>query len=573
MPPGTGTGLDITSEECKYILEVLADLRKEWTNTEYLKIGGKDKAMYTLPTKSLVLEGVYFHDPDFLPLLVREMQDLRHIEIQYNGTPCMLRALSTHCRHLESLCFLEPQMEVSVLEKDILNILFGVPSIYGNRTPFGILDRFAEEKEFREKFVVQFPNLRKLDIDELYFEEELLHDVYTLALILQPKISSFGKHTGLTRHIIAKYRRLWTIVNESSFSNVSVYLTKAKFVDSISDVPGDTELDLKYIEEVLPMFKTLKSVELLKSNWNENHVAKFCQLLGNHVDAISLIDWPVNEVSCLSNISHLRLTFMRQYSFDQVHQVLDNCPNLQTLSMHAMFQEHSRVNHDRGDELQQFGQMMDEDQRFFENLIVEELIQYPELQIIVIGANQHPPRDMLGNPVNVQGGIQGARPPSRYDRISKPKFKIHHKLTTLRIASLFEAPREPSEAFLLSLLERVPNLRNLCMGMWMGSLSHRRENLTCTGNALVSVATDQTRIDPVLTQLEQLCCLPSGTEQEMCLSLARLAKALPSLRTIVVPALDKFLLSPTLRYFQHSNIEVQHKCATDQVFSHWEPEH
>nr|XP_045601712.1 uncharacterized protein LOC123760252 isoform X2 [Procambarus clarkii] len=572
LPPGTGTGLDIISEECGFILELLADFRKQWFVTESVKTTSKFEEKYVLPTISLVLEGVYFHDPDFLPLLIKEMPNLLHIEIQYNGTPYMLRALSTHCQYLESLCLLEPQMEVSILEKDILSILFGVSPVYDCRAFFGILDRFAEDKEFREKFVLQFPNLKKLDIDELYFEEDVLHDVYTLALILQPKLSSFGKHTGLTRHIIAKYRKLWKIVNESSYSNIGIYLTKAKFVDSICDRPGNAELDLRYIEEVLPMFKTLQSVELLKSYWSENDVAKFCRIFSEYVDALSLLILPVNDISCLGNISHLRLKFMRQYSFEHVHQVLDNCPNLETLSVHAVFQAQPQPNQVRFDQMQHFGQMLDEDRLLIQNLMVEELRQFPELQILGEEVVEHIPRNLPANPLNVHG-VRDAQIVPVYNRVSKTKLKTHQKLTTLRIASIFEAAKEPSEALLRSLLERVPNLRNLCLGMWLGSLSHRRHNLTCTGNALVSVVTDQTRIDPLLTQLEQLCCLPSGTEQEMCTSLARLAQVLPSLRTLVVPALDRFMLYPTLCYFQHSNIEVQHKCATDQVFSHWEPEH
>lgn len=77
-----GTGLDITSDECGAILEVLADVRKQRTGIKNMEMGKKSMETYALPTTSLVLEGVYFHDPDFLPQLFKEMLNLRHIELQ-----------------------------------------------------------------------------------------------------------------------------------------------------------------------------------------------------------------------------------------------------------------------------------------------------------------------------------------------------------------------------------------------------------------------------------------------------------------------------------------------------------
>ena len=71
----------------------------------------------------------------------------------------------------------------------------------------------------------------------------------------------------------------------------------------------------------------------------------------------------------------------------------------------------------------------------------------------------------------------------------------------------------------------------------------------------------------------QLCCLPTGNETQMCQSLGSLVEVLPFLHTLVLPALDNCMLAPTLRYFQHSNLDIRYKCATDQVFSYWEPEH
>ena len=55
-----------------------------------------------------------------------------------------------------------------------------------------------------------------------------------------------------------------------------------------------------------------------------------------------------------------------------------------------------------------------------------------------------------------------------------------------------------------SLLARLPNLRNLCLGMWMGALSMHRQRLTCTGNALVSVMVARGESQPLLRELEQV---------------------------------------------------------------------
>lgn len=376
---------------------------------------------------------------------------------QYNGTPSVLLALSVHCQQLESLCFLEPRMEVSVLEKDIWPILFGIPSPTDLRVTSGILTRFVQEEEFRDKFVLQFPNLKKLDLDELYFEEEVLHDVYILALVLQPKLSSFGKHTGLTRRILSKFRQLWNVKNNRSDSHIDIFLSKAKFVDSVCDVPNDAELELRYLEEIVPMFKTLKSVELQKSYWNEKEVARFCRIFADRVNAFSLSDLPASEISCLSSVTHLRLTFMRQYSFEQVHLILDNCPNLQTLSIHPVFQEHPHVGWEGGQPLHRFGQMMDEDRQILENLLIDELVEeMQELQMFLGEGREEAQGNVLARPPNPHGAEGGGpaapvgpRPGALHDRITKPKFKIHQKLVTLRIASLFEATKEPSEVSLM----------------------------------------------------------------------------------------------------------------------------
>ncbi|XP_066973354.1 uncharacterized protein [Macrobrachium rosenbergii] len=560
LPPlVAGTGLDITSEECDAILDIVTRLKNDRVLAKH-----STKEGFSLPTLSLVLEGIYFHDPGFLPRILREMPHLLHIELQYNGTPSVLRALSKYCPSLESLSFLEPRMEVSILEKDILPILFGVPASAVHRTS-SLICRFGEDEHFRSQFQVQYPNLRKLNLDELYFEEDLLHDVYTLVMVLHPKLTCFGKYTGLTKKMLSKFRRLWAEKNGGSYSNIELFLTKAKFVDSVFDSHSDTEIELKYLESIVSMFKSLKSIEVQKDNLLEKDIGKFCQMFAHQVEAFSLSVLPISHISALNNIKHLRLTFAQRYSFDQVHFILDNCAQLQTLSVHGVLVEHSP--HPLPVQNNNVG-MLHNDQHILENLLVEELTnQIQDIQAFI----EEPQGNNHFHGLNLGAGVR--HPPSLRPRSKYKQSKTHLKLTTLRIASLLEAEEQPSEDFLLSLLERLPNLHNLCLGLWMGALSQRREHLTCTGNALVSVITARSADKPLLTELEQLCCLPSGTDSEMCASLVCLADKLPSLQTIVVPALDSFLLSPTLKYFKNSNVEIRHKCATDQVFTHWEPEH
>lgn len=359
----------------------------------------------------------------------------------------MLKSLSKYCRHLESLCFQEPSSEISLLGRDILPILFGI-SLGPDQTDYNtLLTRFAKEKDFREKFEPQFPNLKKLDLDELYFEEELLHSVYTLALLLQPKLQCFGRHTGLTRRILSKYRRLWTIMNDCSSDQINLCITKVKFVDSVFDAAGDAETELQYLEEIVPMFKSLKSVELIKDHWNETDVVKFIQIFARSVDAFSLSSLPVNNLACLNNVVHLRLTLCQRYSFEQIHAILDNCTNLQTLSIHpALCLEHPPNNRNQN-QLLVFGQMMAEDQRILENLMIAEIAaDMPEMGRLLEGGIEENPEgvgDEAG--LGARANAPNLRPSPRNDRTFKKKFQAHTKLLTLRLPSVFEAPQESSE--------------------------------------------------------------------------------------------------------------------------------
>lgn len=573
-----GSGLYLSQDECWGMLQVLTEYQKQQS---LLMNQGKEKVTenFMLPTTCLVLEGIYFHDANFLAHLLEKMPNLCHISLQHNGTQGVLRTLSQQCKHLKSLCFLEPSIEASIQEKDIFSVFFGISSTR-LQCPGSILKKFTSDQDFRESCAFQFPNLRKLDIDELFFDEDIIHDIYTLTLLLQPKLKCFGKHTGLTKRILTNYKKIWSIMNNRPESEATVHLTEAKFVDSVSVITVNTSVELDYWKEVVPMFENLASVELQKSLWSEKEIAQFCSLFSSKVRAFSLGELPLSDMSCLSNMTHLRLTLSRHYSFDKMHLILDSCPNLKTLSIHPTFyHEESRRNRGGLDQLH-LEQMMEEDLNIFERLMFAEVVV--NVQPVLLDQERAMNHDnnvalFLGAEIPAPAGGEGALPnvrPAFMSRSASRKELVkHHNLTTLRIASLCEAEQKQSEDFLLGLFERLPNLRNLCLGVWMGSLSQRRQFLTCTANALVSVVTDKERKEPLLPHLRQLCCLPTGNEIQMCQSLASLVEALPSLQTLVLPVLDMYMLARTFKYFQHSSLDIQYKCATDQVFSYWGPEH
>lgn len=582
---GTGSGLYMSQGVCWGMLEVLnAYQAQQSLSTNQWKGGGCEH--FTLPTTCLVLEGVYFAEPDFLKHLLQKMPSLRHISLQHNGTGSVMKTLSKHCKLLESLCFLEPSIEVSILEKDIFSIFFGIPASESLQDSESILKKFTSDKQFRESFEFQFPNLRKLDIDELFFDEEMVHSIYTITLILQPKLMCFGKHIGLTKWFIRNYKKIWSTVNDRPECEATLQLSEARFVDSVSVAAPDATTELDYWEKVAPVFENLVSVELQKSRWSEDEIAKFCDFFSKQVKTFSLGELPLSNMSCLSNMTHLRLTLSMavriHYSFDKVHLILDTCPSLRTLSIHqTLYHDGVRRNNLLLDQPNFFDHMIeDEDLDVLERLMLDELMgEAVNLEAMVMnleGVELHHNENRFPwgapeiPPPNVgREALEDVRS-SPSSRAPRKGLRGHHNLRTLRIASLCEASRKQTEDFLRGVLERLQNLCHLCLGMWMGSPSQR---LTCTANAFVSVVTDKSLREPLLPHLTRLCCLPSGTEKQMCQSLAALVEELPALDTLVLPALDNFMLAPTLRYFQHSSLDIQYKCATDQVFLHWEPEH
>ena len=377
--------------------------------------------------------------------------------LQYNGTPGVIKAmkaLSRHCNQLESLCFLEPGIEFSILELDIFPVFFGIPQSSELLDTRSLLKKFASDQDFSDNFVFPFPNLRKLDIDEVLFDEDMIHDIYTLTLLLQPKLMCFGKHTGLTKRILTSYKKIWSTMNNKAENEATLHLSEARFVDSVSVVPRDGSVELNYWEEVAPMFKNLVSVELQKSLWSEGEVAQFCSLFSKQVRKFSLGDLPLSDMSCLSNVTHLRLTLRRHYSFDKMHLILDSCPNLHTLSIHPTFyHEESRRNHGGLDQMLNLEQMMEEDLDIFERLMfaeaVEEAVNVQGMMLNHVGAAHGHNVEEIHPLIADQAALPNVRPAFWSNRISKKELAKHHNLTTLRIASLCEAGQKQSEVRLL----------------------------------------------------------------------------------------------------------------------------
>lgn len=372
-----------------------------------------------------------------------------------------MKTLGQHCKLLESLCFLEPNIEVSVVEKDIFSIFFGIPSSESQQDAETILKKFTNDKQFRDSFEFQFPNLRKLDIDELFFDEEMVHSIYTITLILQPKLMCFGKHTGLTKWFIRNYKKIWSTVNARPESEATLQLSEVRFVDSMSVVPPDATVELDYWEKVAPVFENLVSVELQKSRWSEDEIAKFCELFNKQVKTFSLGELPLSNMSCLSNMKHLRLTLSTgvrvHYSFDKVHLILDTCPSLRTLSIHqTLSHDGARRNNLLLDQPNFFDQMMeDENLDVLERLMLDELMgEAVNLEAMVMnleGVELHHNENRfpwgapeIPHPNVGREALEDVRsPPS--NRASKKGVRGHHNLRTLRIASLCEATRKQTE--------------------------------------------------------------------------------------------------------------------------------
>lgn len=371
-----------------------------------------------------------------------------------------MKTLSRRCPHLESLCFLEPSIEASILEKDIFSIFFGVPQCTTSEGSEGVLKRFASDKQFRERFKFQFPNLKKLDIDELFFDEDMVHNIYIITLLLQPKLLCFGKHTGLTKRFVTNYKKVWSSVHNRPESEATLQLSEARFVDCLSAVPPDASLELSFWEEAAPMFKNLMSIELQKSRWSMEEIAKFCELFNKQVRIFSLGELPLSDMSCLSNLTHLRLTLgpsvRLHYSFDKMHVILDSCLSLKTLSVHqTLYNDGVRRNNLLQDQADLLDPMMGEDLDVLERLMLDELMgEAVNLEAMVMnldGAELHRNENRfpwgaleIPQPFADQEALPDVReaPSSRTSRRGLVK---HHNLRTLRIASLCEAGRKQTE--------------------------------------------------------------------------------------------------------------------------------
>lgn len=368
-----------------------------------------------------------------------------------------MKTLSSHCKLLESLCFLEMCTEHTILEQDIFEILFGSAPPTDCLGSGSLFEKFANDKHFRESLKFQFPKLRKLDIDDLFLDEDAIHDMYVLALLLQPNLVCFGKDTGIMKRTVTNYKKIWSAMHNRPDSEATLQLAEARFVATPSVRPGRGALELPYWEAAAPMFENLASVELQIPHWSEDEVAKFCHLFKKQVQTFSLCTLPLSDMSCLSSATHLRLTptLGSHYSFDKMHLILDSCPSLKTLSIHPTFYHEGAP---RGDNRLQdpqhfFGHMIDnEDLDIIERVMLAEVLgEAMALHLEGIGIGLDPDEDrflgILPPPPDAGGeAVPAVRAPSsESSRKSKKRLAEHHSLTTLRISSVCQASRQQSE--------------------------------------------------------------------------------------------------------------------------------
>ena len=328
-------------------------------------------------------------------------------------------------------------MEMSISEKDILPTLFGVPST-AISTNTVLISKFVENEHFRSLFRIQYPNLRKLNIDELYCDEDFLHDIYTLVMVLHPKLTSFGKHTGLTKKMLSKFRRAWEAKHGDSPNSTELFLTKAKFVDSVYSSRIITEMELNYFESIVSMFKSLKSIEVHKDNLNQELLGRFCLMFAQQVEAFSLSVLPSHHISSFSSVKHLRLSSAHRYCFDQVHFILDNLIHLQTLSIHGVLVE----DNPHAAPLNNLGGLLQDEENVLENLLIEELANHVhDFEAFIEG----PHGDIHLPDLNAAAAAAVHRPRPYSSSFKYKETTSHSKLITLRIASLLEAGKQASE--------------------------------------------------------------------------------------------------------------------------------
>lgn len=341
-----------------------------------------------------------------------------------------MQALSRHCRRLESLRFLEQNHEMHIDEGDIIPLLFGVPP---GLVTTNFHHRFVYEGEdFRKMFIPQFPNLRVLDIEEVFMHTTISDTVYILALFLQPKLESFGQLFFMSLNdILVTYCMLWKQIHGRQSLPPTLPLTYARFNDEIFVLHSETDW-----QDWLQFLGNLTCVEVVM---NHDNLAK---MVGQVINAFSVRTFsvctvPFSNLDSLHYLQHLRITLAAHYPFDTIHTILDSCPCLTTLSFHPMlYHPHESPQYFRQ---LQAGPVHDEYRLAMEELLRADVMNNMVDQVLAMGNNQDAANERR---LQQQDNGDGVR---RSSVLHKKKYTPHTKLTTLRLASLCKARQQPTE--------------------------------------------------------------------------------------------------------------------------------
>lgn len=354
---------------------------------------------------------------------------------QYNITPCVLRALSRHCRRLESLRFLEQDQDMHMDENDIISLLFGVPPCL---VTANFRHRFVYEGEdFRKMFVPQFPNLRVLDIEEVFMHTTILDTVYILALFLQPKLESLGQLLFLSLNkILVTYCSLWKQIHGRHSLPPTLPLTYARFNDFYV-LQSETDW-----QDWLQFLGNLKCVEVVMNHdrLDEMVVQVAKAFRSTRVRTLSVCTVPFSDMDCFHYLHHLRITLAAHYPFDTIHTILDSCPSLTTLSFHPMLYHPPESPHfSRQIQARPFHE---EDRLVMEELLRADALNNMVVQALAMANNQEAANEGHHQEDNEGHGGEGVR---HSTLPHKKNYTPHTKLTTLRLASLCKARHKPTE--------------------------------------------------------------------------------------------------------------------------------
>lgn len=353
---------------------------------------------------------------------------------QYNITSCVMRALSRHCKRLESLRFLEQDQEMHMDENDIIPLLFGAPPCL---VTANFYHRFVYEGEdFRKLFIPQFPNLRVLDIEEVFMHTNILDTVYILALFLQPKLESLGQLNFLSlNEILVTYCSLWKQIHGRHSLPPTLSLTCARFND-IYVLQREADW-----QDWLQCLGNLKCVEVGMNHDRLDEMVVWVAkaFRSTRVRTFSMCTVPYSNMDSFHYLHHLRITMAPHYPFETIHTILDSCTCLTTLSFDSMLYHPPDSPH--FSRQLQGRPFQDEDQ-----LLMEELLRGDPLNNMVEHmlalANQEAANEGHNQEDDEEHGGEGMR---RSTPLHKKKYTPHTKLTTLRLASLCKARKKPTE--------------------------------------------------------------------------------------------------------------------------------